>query len=122
DRPLGFAVRAHFEADRPEDGYLESYLELREDGDLLPGYGWIFPMGAGRINVGVGLLSTYKRWRDVNTAHVMRAFMRMLPPEWNLPDAGDLQHSGLLKGWRLPMGFAVWPPWRPGVLAVGDAA
>ncbi len=124
NRPMGLAVRAHFEAKRPasEDGVIESFLELRDGDALLPGYGWIFPMGEGRINVGVGILSTYKGWRDVNTAHLMEVFMRSLPKDWELPDISDLRSSGQLKGWRLPMGLGVWPPWRPGVLAVGDAA
>jgi menaquinone-9 beta-reductase len=89
---------------------------------LLPGYGWIFPMGEGRINVGVGILSSYKGWQQVNTAHLMEAFMRALPRSWDLPEISSLRQSGQLKGWRLPMGFAVWPPWRPGAMACGDAA
>jgi flavin-dependent dehydrogenase len=79
-------------------------------------------MGSGRINVGVGILSTYKGWRDVNTAHLMDVFMRSLPKEWELPDISSLRSSGQLKGWRLPMGFGVRPPWRPGAIACGDAA
>jgi geranylgeranyl reductase family protein len=123
-RPIGLAVRAHFDADRPasDDEVIESYLELRDEQALLPGYGWIFPMGAGRINVGVGILSTYKGWRDVNTAHLMDAFMRALPREWNLPDISALRAGGQLKGWRLPMGLGVRQPWRAGALACGDAA
>jgi flavin-dependent dehydrogenase len=123
-RPLGIAMRAHFDADRPaaDDNVIESYLELRDEQSLLPGYGWIFPMGDGRINVGVGILSTYKGWQKVNNAHLMRAFMRALPADWNLPAIETLREGGQLKGWRLPMAFAVTPPWRPGVLAVGDAA
>ncbi len=123
-RPIGLAVRAHFEARRPaaDDGVIESFLELRDGDSLLPGYGWIFPMGEGRINVGVGILSSYKGWRDVNTAHLMEVFMRSLPASWELPDIGELRRSGRLKGWRLPMGLGVWPPWRPGVIACGDAA
>jgi len=123
-RPIGLAVRAHFDARRPpaDDEVLESYLELRDGGALLPGYGWIFPMGSSRINVGVGILSTYKGWREVNTAHLMEAFMRSLPRDWELPGIASLRESGQLKGWRLPMGFGVRPPWRPGAIACGDAA
>jgi geranylgeranyl reductase family protein len=123
-RPIGLAVRAHFDARRPaeDDDVIESYLELRDGDALLPGYGWIFPMGEGRINVGVGILSTYKAWRDVNTAHLMEVFMRSLPATWELPDISSLRASGQLKGWRLPMGLGVWPPWRPGAMACGDAA
>ena len=123
-RPIGVAMRAHFEAKRPveDDGVIESYLELRDSEKLLPGYGWIFPMGEGRINVGVGILSTYKGWQKVNNAHLMDAFMRALPKEWELPDISSLREGGQLKGWRLPMGLGVKHPWRPGVIAAGDAA
>ena len=37
------------------------------DGNHLPGYGWIFPVGDGTVNVGVGLLSTFSGWKNVNT-------------------------------------------------------
>jgi len=123
-RPMGIAVRAHFEATRPsgDDGVIESHLELWDGDALLPGYGWIFPMGSGRINVGVGLLSTYEGWQKVNTAHLMGAFLKALPAAWGLPSIDDLRAQGDLKGWRLPMGFAVWPPYRNGCLAAGDAA
>ncbi len=130
-RPMAAAMRAHFEAKRPvdDDGIIESYLELRDGDSLLPGYGWIFPMGRGssssemgRINVGVGVLSTYKGWREVNNAHLMEVFMRALPRSWELPDLSALRSSGQLKGWRLPMGLSVSPPWRPGAIACGDAA
>ncbi|HVE91087.1 MAG TPA: hypothetical protein VNE62_02135, partial [Actinomycetota bacterium] len=96
--------------------------EVREAGTTLPGYGWVFPMGNGRINVGTGLLSTYPDWRRVNTAHLLAAFIRSLPESWSLPDPAELQREGSVKGWRLPMAFAVWPPCRPGVLVAGDAA
>ncbi len=131
-RPHAVAMRAHFPANRPiaDDNVIESYLELRDEGSsgaLLPGYGWIFPMGRdpsgqSRINVGVGILSTYKKWKEVNNAHLMGAFMKALPADWQLPDIGTLRESGQLKGWRLPMGFGVGVPWRPGVIACGDAA
>jgi flavin-dependent dehydrogenase len=52
----------------------------------------------------------------------MEAFMRSLPRDWELPDISALRASGQLKGWRLPMGLGVRPPWRPGAIACGDAA
>jgi geranylgeranyl reductase family protein len=123
-RPVAVAMRAHFEAKRPasDDVVIESHLELRDGDDLLPGYGWVFPMGEGRINVGVGILSTYKGWQKVNNAHLMDAYIRLLPKEWELPDVSSLREGGQLKGWRLPMGLCITHPWRPGVIAVGDAA
>ena len=50
----------------------------------VPGYGWIFPLGDGRVNVGVGLLSTDQRWKGVNTAHPDGALRGWAPKEWEL--------------------------------------
>ena len=58
DRPLGVAVRTYYRTPRHEDDYLESWLDLWDSGRLLPGYGWIFGMGDGTSNVGLGLLNT----------------------------------------------------------------
>jgi geranylgeranyl reductase family protein len=36
-----------------------------------PGYGWIFPVGDGTVNVGIGLLSTFRDFKSVNTTHLL---------------------------------------------------
>ena len=59
-RPMGVAVRRYYTSPRTDDDYLESWLELwdgppgADDAKLLPGYGWIFGMGDGSVNVGPG--------------------------------------------------------------------
>src|SRR5580692_12179421 len=58
DRPLGVAVRTYYQSPRHDDDYLESWLDLWDGDRLLPGYGWIFGMGDGTSNVGLGLLNT----------------------------------------------------------------
>jgi flavin-dependent dehydrogenase len=65
DRPFGLAVRAQVESSRPDDAALECHATLRHNGRLLPAYGWIFPMGGGRLNVGVGYAATFRGWRAV---------------------------------------------------------
>ncbi|MFZ0187980.1 MAG: geranylgeranyl reductase family protein, partial [Streptosporangiaceae bacterium] len=55
DRPLGVAVRTYYQSPRHDDDYLESWLDLWDGDRLLPGYGWIFGMGDGTSNVGLGL-------------------------------------------------------------------
>ena len=68
--PLGMAVRGYFTSPFHDEPWIESHLDLRDrDGNHLPGYGWIFPVGDGTVNVGVGLLSTFPGWKDVNTTH-----------------------------------------------------
>jgi menaquinone-9 beta-reductase len=119
-RPFAVAVRAQVEAHREDDRHLEMYMTIRPDGRMVPGYGWVFEMGDGRINIGLGYCSTYRGKLNVN--ELMADFLTSLPPSWKLPTVADLISSGCMRGWRLPMGFTVWPPWRPGLMAVGDAA
>ena len=44
--PQGMAIRGYFRSPRHDDGYIESHLDIRDrDGNVVPGYGWIFPLG-----------------------------------------------------------------------------
>ena len=55
------AIRGYFESPLHADPWIESALDVRDrNGDAMPGYGWIFPCGDGTINVGIGLLSTFR--------------------------------------------------------------
>ncbi len=57
--PMGMALRGYYSSDRYAEPWIESHLDIRDpSGEVVPGYGWIFPLGDGRVNVGVGLLST----------------------------------------------------------------
>ena len=58
DRPLGVAIRTYYASPRHDDDYLETWLDLWDGNALLPGYGWIFGVGDGTSNVGLGLLNT----------------------------------------------------------------
>ncbi|MDG4664046.1 geranylgeranyl reductase family protein [Mycobacterium sp. 236(2023)] len=115
------AIRAEMSANRPDADSLDIHLKISHQGQQLPGYGWVFPLGDGRVNIGVGYVNSYKRWHEINAARLLGDFMDGLPREWNLPSVAELQRSKALQAWRLPMGFTAWPPWRPGVLFVGDA-
>lgn len=115
------AIRAEMSANRPDSDSLDIHLKISHDGQQLPGYGWVFPLGDGRVNIGVGYVNSFKRWHDINAARLLGDFMNGLPRDWNLPAVSELQSSKALQAWRLPMGFTAWPPWRPGVLFAGDA-
>jgi flavin-dependent dehydrogenase len=85
---------------------------------VLPGYGWIFPVGDGRVNVGMGLLSTFNQWKAVNTTQLMESFVEYAPSSWDLrPETC----CGPPTGGRLPMGLSVGPHAGPTYLIVGDA-
>jgi len=118
--PLGLALRGYYRSPRHDDRFIESHLDIRDaDGTVVPGYGWIFPLGDGRVNVGVGVLSAEGRWRGVNTSRLMDAFVAQAPPSWGLSPATA---CGPPTGGKLPMGMAVGPRVGATVLAVGDAA
>lgn len=115
------AIRAEMSAVRPDSDSLDIHLKVAFNGDQLPGYGWVFPLGDGRVNIGLGYVNSYKRWQQINASQLMGEFMATLPRDWELPPIDELHRSKALQGWRLPMGFTAWPPWRPGVLFAGDA-
>jgi geranylgeranyl reductase family protein len=118
--PQGIAIRGYFESPLSADPWIESCLDVHDrDGRSLPGYGWIFPLGDGTINVGIGLLSTYKGYRDVNTTHLMSEWAATAPGRWGIdPDAMLAPPTG----GRLPMAGSVNPKVGPNWLVVGDAA
>ncbi len=118
--PMGMALRGYWASPRHDEPWIDSWLDVRDaTGKVVPGYGWIFPMGDGRVNVGVGLLTTSDRWKGVNTTQLLEAFCRYVPETWGLRGTAPLAPP---TGGRLPMGLAVGPRWGPSHLVVGDAA
>jgi geranylgeranyl reductase family protein len=120
DYPLGMAVRGYFRSPHHDEPWIESHLDLRDrEGNHLPGYGWIFPVGDGTVNVGVGLLSTFAGWKSVNTSKLMDAFVATAPARW---DISPETSCGPPTGGKLPTGGSVMPNVGPTWLVVGDAA
>jgi menaquinone-9 beta-reductase len=118
--PLGMALRGYYRSDRHDDQFIESHLDIRDaEGNSVPGYGWIFPMGDGRVNVGVGLLSSEQRWKGLNTTHLMDAFVGYAPVSWGLSPETS---CGPPTGGKLPMGLSVGPRAGGNVLIAGDAS
>jgi len=118
--PLGMAIRGYFTSPFHDEPWIESHLDLRDrDGRSLPGYGWIFPVADGTVNVGVGLLSTFAGWKSVNTSYLMDAFVATAPARWGIaPETATCAPTG----GKLPMGGSVVPKVGPTWLVVGDAA
>ncbi len=118
--PFGLAARAYFASPRSADPFLESQLDLRDAaGASVPGYGWVFPLGDGTINIGVGVLSTFHRWKELNTTDLMTAMVRSTPKHWEASEATRLTEN---RGGKLPMSFSVGPLFGPNWVIVGDAA
>jgi geranylgeranyl reductase family protein len=117
--PLGMAIRGYFTSSRHDEPWIDSWLDIRDKaGNVLPGYGWIFPVGDGRVNVGIGLLSTFNQWKAVNTTHLLESFVDYAPDSWGIDPSTS---CGPPTGGRLPMGLSVGPHAGPTYLVVGDA-
>jgi geranylgeranyl reductase family protein len=117
-RPLGIAARRYYGWSRPAEPWLESWLDLWDGEDMIPGYGWVFPLPDGSVNVGGGLLNTFTNFKDISAQRLFDAFVRMLPEEWGInEDTAD----GKLKSGPLPMAMNRTPLAVPGLLVVGDA-
>ncbi|GAB3067986.1 geranylgeranyl reductase family protein [Micromonospora schwarzwaldensis] len=122
DRPIGVAVRRYYRSPaKHDDDYLESWLELRAKGNdaLLPGYGWIFGLGDGRVNVGLGVLNSSSAFGKTNYRRLLTDWLANTPEDWGMTDEANAE--GPILGAALPMGFNRVPHYSRGVLLVGDS-
>lgn len=118
DRPMGVAVRTYYKSPRHDDDYLEAWLDLWDGDRLLPGYGWIFGMGDGTSNVGLGLLNTSEAFQNTDYRALLGRWLAALPAEWGLTEQNRTQP---VRGAALPMGFNRTPHYTRGMLLAGDA-
>ena len=114
----GVAVRGYLASPRSSEPWISSDLELRSvDGQVLPGYGWIFPLGNGEVNIGVGALATAKRPADVALRPLIKHYTDLKRASWGFEGAPRAVSSALL-----PMGGAVSGVAGPNWVLIGDAA
>jgi flavin-dependent dehydrogenase len=101
---------------------MESGLELWDGtpgaSNLLPGYGWMFGVGDGTVNVGLGILNTSKAFQKVDYKDLLRRWLEHTPEEWGFREQNMV---GKIGGAALPMGFNRKPHYTRGVLLVGDS-
>jgi geranylgeranyl reductase family protein len=114
----GVAIRGYIATPRHDEPWITSHLELRSpDRRVLPGYGWIFPLGNGEVNIGVGALATSKRPADAALRPLMSYYASLRRDEWGFSGQPRLALSALL-----PMGGAVSGVAGPNWMLIGDAA
>lgn len=121
-RPLGVAARTYFRSPRSNEEWMESHLELYAGqpgkSEPLPGYGWIFPMGDGTVNVGLGSVSSDAKATKLPYRTVLQQWVDSLPDEWGFtPD----NQVGSLRSAALPMSFNRTPHYANSLVLVGDA-
>ncbi|MEX0831324.1 MAG: geranylgeranyl reductase family protein [Nitriliruptoraceae bacterium] len=120
DRPMAVAARTYYRSSRSADEWISSFLDLRDvDGNLLSGYGWVFPLDDGTINVGLGLLSTSKDFQAIDYRRMLTAWTTGLADDW---ETSEDRRTDQIRTGPIPMGFNRTPLHQRGVLLVGDAA
>lgn len=118
DTVYGIAARAYVASGRDDDPWISSHLELRDvRGELLSGYGWVFPLSGGEVNLGVGTLATDRRPAEVNLRSLLDHYAELRRQEWQLDGELRTPSSALL-----PMGGAVSNLAGPNWALIGDAA
>ncbi|WP_062383655.1 geranylgeranyl reductase family protein [Demequina iriomotensis] len=120
NRPLGVAVRTYFTTPRHDEEWMEGHLEIwdgeRGRSNLLPGYGWIFPLGDGTANVGLGTLSAKGTPPKLDHRALLRDWLDHSAEDWELGE-----QVGDIKGAAIPMAFNRQPHYVPGMMLVGDS-
>ena len=86
---------------------------------LLPGYGWIFGLGDGTVNVGLGMLNSSKAFGRTDYRALLRRWMDGIPADWELREENAI---GPIGGAGLPMGFNRTPHYADGLVLIGDSA
>jgi geranylgeranyl reductase family protein len=118
--PYGTAIRTYWESPRHAEPWIESALDVKDrNGNPMPGYGWIFPVGDGTVNIGVGLLSTFRDFKTVNTSTLLDGYAHQVADRWEInPERPECKPTS----GRIPMGGSVGPKAGPSYLVIGDAA
>ena len=119
DRPMGVAVRTYYTqpaARRRLPGVVAGPVGRAEQ--LLPGYGWIFGMGDGTSNVGLGHAQHLASFGNIDYRDLLRRWLAGMPAEWGYVEENRTQP---IRGAALPMGFNRTPHYTRGLLLAGDA-
>jgi geranylgeranyl reductase family protein len=122
NRPMAVAARAYYRTPMHDDPWMESWLELWDgkpgESNQLPGYGWIFPLGDGTANVGLGILNSSKAFQHMDYKDSLRRWLANTPEELGFRDENLVAP---IRSAALPMGFNRKPHYTRGVLLVGDS-
>jgi flavin-dependent dehydrogenase len=115
DKHRAVALRAYIEDIEEMPHEVEFYLYK----DILPGYAWIFPIGEGRANLGLGM--RLDKFRDFNSKleAMVDVFLDMPAIKKRLKRGGELKDVAV---WQLNFGSQNMQRAYDGALLVGDAA
>lgn len=116
--PHALAHRAVYRSPLHDATEIEVVVDLHDRvGTPITGYGWMFPVGDGTVNVGVLMMSTSPSFRVISPAHLLDRFVADHAGRWQLA----AEPTAPPAGGRIPLGNSVGPAAGPTYLSVGDA-
>ena len=103
-------------------------IEIHFVDGVIPGYFWLFPLGEGRVNVGIGMVLGLMDKQKKKLKSLQASVIANHPSfKERFADAEMIEGTG--KGWQLPFGSPrkgeknqPRRAYSPGALLVGDAA
>ncbi|HLY27306.1 MAG TPA: geranylgeranyl reductase family protein [Aggregatilineales bacterium] len=112
-RDTAIAIRGYGKLKNPMPDYVYFKYLLQ----LVPGYGWIFPVSEDRVNVGVGLFDQgLYRQRGQSLRALMDEFVGILQSEFSFEMEEDT-----VKSWPIPVWLSTESRVVKGAYLVGDA-
>lgn len=113
-----FTIRGYFENNDFNEKI--DFLSMCYFKQILPGYGWVFPLPRNRFNIGVGYYIGQRNTKGWNIDTLWNKFLN------NYPLANQIvknnMHSNYMKGAFLRTGFKGTKIHKPGFLVIGEAA
>lgn len=99
---------------------LKDEIELFFIDEVLPGYLWIFPIGNGEANVGLGILASDLKKKGVHTNKILENAIKNSP---KLKDRfANATTDGKVGAWTIPLGSHKRLNYGDGWVLIGDAA
>jgi geranylgeranyl reductase family protein len=96
-----------------------NHVEIHFVDEAIPGYFWIFPMANGMANVGVGMLSSVIKKKDIKLKPLLEVLVDHPRFRHRFENA---ERVGKVQGWGLPLGSKPRTMHGDGWLLLGDAA
>jgi geranylgeranyl reductase family protein len=116
-RHMLVAARAYYTDIRD----LDQRFQIRFDGAVLPGYGWVFPLSGTSANVGAGFVRQ-GTGGQVSSESVRSAFERFLESSAMRRQLNGAQRSSSVRSFPIRTDFRTAPTYANRILLVGEAA
>ncbi len=115
DKHRAVALRAYIEDLEELPGVVEFYLY----NEILPGYAWIFPLGEGKANIGLGMRLDKFRGNDKSLEELLDVFLNLPAIKSRIRQGSKM--DGVAK-WQLNFGSQNMQRSYDGAILIGDAA